>query len=103
MRLGNGTRATYTYDSADRLTRLVNIYPNGTTISSFGYKLDNVGNRTRVVESNGDVVTWTYDSAYQIKSERRSGANAYHNTFTYDNAGNKNIKNASGRVHDLRV
>ena len=46
QRLGNGVRASYSYDNADRLLTLANITSTGTTLSSFYYALDAVGNRT---------------------------------------------------------
>src|SRR5262245_26793384 len=59
QRLGNRVRASYTYDDADRLLTLANITPGGTTLSSFAYALDPVGNRTRVVQADGTRVTWS--------------------------------------------
>src|SRR5205823_1661930 len=49
-RLGNGTRASYQYDNADQILRLANVASNSTTISSFDYRYDPAGNRTRVAE-----------------------------------------------------
>jgi YD repeat-containing protein len=97
-RLANGTRASFTYDAADRLTRLSNYKTGSTLLSDFQYSLDNADNRTRVIEASGDRVTWTYDDAYQLKSERRSGANAYFTTFTYDAVGNRLRQNATGSL-----
>ena len=48
-----------------------------------------MGNRTRVVESTGNRVTWVYDTAYQLRNERRSGSNSYNITYVYDPAGNR--------------
>ncbi|MCA9110835.1 MAG: hypothetical protein KDA52_12855, partial [Planctomycetaceae bacterium] len=45
-RLANGTRASFTYDGANQLTRLANLKSDGSSISSFDYKYDSVGNRT---------------------------------------------------------
>src|SRR5262245_29278005 len=88
------------YDAAGRrasqLTNLANMKSDGSYISKYDYKYDATGNRTRVVESNGDIVTWTYDNTYQLLTEKRSGANAYANTFTYDSRGNRTLKNESG-------
>src|SRR5262249_6304908 len=89
QRLANGIRASYGCDDADRLLKLANINSAGTTISSFYYALDTVGNRTRVVEVNGDRVTWSYDNVYQLKRETRSGVNAYDISYSYDLAGNR--------------
>ncbi len=83
------TRASYLYDHADRLLRVANLTSTNTTLSSFSYALDAVGNRLRVVESTGNRVTWTYDNTYQLKNEQRSGSNSYNITYTYDPVGNR--------------
>jgi len=74
LSLANGAVTTYAYDAAGRLTLLRNAKSDGTTISSFEYGNDSVGNRTGVVEANGDRVTWSYDALYQLTRERRDGA-----------------------------
>src|SRR5260370_21511926 len=96
QRLANGIRASFSYDAADRLTRLVNITGTGTTISSFAYLYDRADNRLWVIEANGDVVTWTYDSTYQLTRELRSGINSYATTYSYDAAGNRLTMRDSG-------
>jgi len=95
-RLGNGVRASYLYDAADNLLRLANMGTSGTTISSFAYKLDPVGNRRRVTEVDGSVVTWAYDNTYQLLGQRRWGSNSYAITYTYDPAGNRLTQRNSG-------
>src|SRR5439155_868200 len=76
QRLANGTTTSYTYDAANRQRKVANLTSAVVTLSSFEYGLDPVGNRLRVVEANGDRVTWTYDAAYQLIREQRSGVNA---------------------------
>ncbi|MGD9712405.1 MAG: RHS repeat domain-containing protein [Thermomicrobiales bacterium] len=95
-KLANGTRASFTYDVANNLTRLANLKSDGTTISSFDYAYDNTGNRTAVLEADGSRVTWSYDTTYQLTGEHRTGTTPYRNTFTYDPAGNRTLKNESG-------
>ena len=80
---------SYSYDQADHILKVANVGPGSTTISSYGYLYDPVGNRTRVVESTGNRVTWVYDTAYQLRNERRSGSNSYNITYVYDPAGNR--------------
>src|SRR5262249_10349684 len=87
---------SYTWDDANQLIKLANIRSDATTISSFAYKNDPVGNRTRVVEANGDRVTWTYDPSYQLLSERRSGANGFAITYSYDKSRNRRTMLQSG-------
>jgi RHS repeat-associated protein len=96
-RLANGVRASFSYDDANQVLRLANVKSDGTTLSSFGYLYDKVGNRTRVVEANGDRVSWIYDNLNQLTAERRSGANAYANTYAYDPVANRTrmLKSAS--------
>jgi hypothetical protein len=43
-------------------------------------------------------VTWTYDAAYQLINEDRSGANAYNTTYVYDPVGNRLVKNEDGAL-----
>ena len=68
---------------------MANLSSTSTTLSSFSYALDAVGNRLRVVESSGNRVTWSYDKTYQLKNEQRSGSNSYNITYTYDPVGNR--------------
>ena len=68
---------------------MLNLSSTSTTLSSFSYVLDAVGNRQRVVESTGNRVTWTYDKTYQLTNEQRSGSNGYNITYTYDPVGNR--------------
>ncbi|MFI5461267.1 MAG: RHS repeat-associated core domain-containing protein, partial [Isosphaerales bacterium] len=89
--LANGVQASSTYDNADRLLLLANLTSAGTTLSSFNYTYNSVGNRTQVVEASGDTVTWTYDPTYQLTNERRSGANSYNLTYAYDGVGNRTL------------
>ena len=68
---------------------MANLSSTSTTLSSFSYALDAVGNRLRVVESTGNRVTWSYDKTYQLTNEQRSGSNSYNITYTYDPVGNR--------------
>ena len=40
--------------------------------------------------------TWTYDAAYQLTGEHRTGTNAFRHTYTYDTRGNRTLKNLDG-------
>ena len=55
------------------MTELSNRTSGGAVLSSFDYSYDNVGNRTGLVEANGNRVTWSYDNTDQLTRERRSG------------------------------
>ena len=54
------------------------------------------GNRTGVLESGGDRVTWTYDASDQLTREQRSGPSAYDTTYTYDPLGNRLVSECLG-------
>jgi RHS repeat-associated protein len=94
--LANGTQASYTYDNANRILLLANLTSGGTTLSSFNYTYNPIGNRTQVVEADGDVVSWTYDPTYQLTNEQRSGANSYNISYTYDPVGNRTLMLKTG-------
>ena len=93
---GNTARATYTYDSTARTTGIRHSKSDGTLLAGYEYSYSSAGIPTGVVEGNGDRVTWTYDSAYRLTREQRSGTNAYDLTYTWDGAGNRLTKLASG-------
>ena len=58
---------------------------------------DKAGNRTSLSEADGARTSWSYDAAYQLTAEHRTGANAFRNTFVYDNRGNRTLKNLDGQ------
>jgi RHS repeat-associated protein len=89
IKLANATRSSYAYDNSDRLLRVANLGTVGSTLSSFAYAYDGVGNKRRVVEASGARVTWAYDKTYQLMNEQRSGSNSYNITYTYDKVGNR--------------
>jgi RHS repeat-associated protein len=47
-------------------------------------------------ESGGDRTTWSYDRAYQLTHERRSGLTSFDVTHAYDPAGNRLVQADSG-------
>lgn len=95
--LANGTRASFIYDDADNLITLGNLKSDGSIISRFDYQYDRSGNRNAVLEADGSHVTWSYDDTYQLTGEHRTGTVPYRNTFTYDPAGNRTLKNEDGQ------
>jgi RHS repeat-associated protein len=98
MQMANGTLASNTYDNANQLLLLANLTTSGTTLSSFNYTYNPVGNRTQVVEANGDVLTLSYDPTNQLTNEQRSGANSYNISYTYDPVGNRTVLTNSGAL-----
>lgn len=96
LQMANGTRTSYTYDTADHLTELANLKSGGQVISTFRYTYNPAGSQTSVLESTGDRVTYGHDVLEQLTNERRSGASALNTTYTYDQTGNRTIQNADG-------
>jgi RHS repeat-associated protein len=92
----NATRAVHSYNAAGWVTGLVNAKSDGTTLTSHDYSYDALGSPTSMVDSGGDRTTWTYDALSRLTRERRSGANAYDLTYTYDPVGNRATKLTGG-------
>ncbi len=87
-----GVLSTRTYDNASRLTSLVNV-KGGNTLSSYAYTMDNVGNRTQVVDQNG-TTTYNYDPLYRLTSVTYPGPST--TSYTYDAAGNRLTMTSGG-------
>jgi RHS repeat-associated protein len=83
--LPNGVTIDNTHDDAGRLNSLLN-KNGGTTISSYAYTLDKVGNRTQVVDTNG-TTTIGYDANYQVTAVTYPNSDSQ--SFTYDAMGNR--------------
>ncbi len=119
LSLPNGTSANYAYDSSGRLTSLTHKTSSNSTISSFAYTHDNVGNRLTKTETpsplageggvrgNADVKhTYSYDPIYRLTEALSSTPGYSANTsgkgsgiatatqqqkefYTYDPVGNR--------------
>ena len=97
LRQGNGTRTSYSYDAAGQTTQIFHRRSNATSLLQLDYRYDTAGNRQAMIEGAGTArVTWLYDDQNQLTGENRTGTNAYRNTFTFDAAGNRTLKNAGG-------
>jgi RHS repeat-associated protein len=90
----NGITTRYTYDSLNRLVRLVTDGPAG-TIASYSYALDAAGRRVRVEENVGGrqrTVNYTYDMVSRLTREviDEPGTGADLDlTYAYDAVGNR--------------
>ena len=96
--LPNGVTTFYTYDPADRITRLTHSRSNGTIIvGDYRFVSDGAGNRTVVTEvlampSAPNVTTtlaYTYDPLYRLTSASYSGTYTYTFAYAYDQVGNR--------------
>ena len=87
----NGTRATYGYDAAGRVTSLAHtLVSTGATIISYAAQYDNTGRLTQVTEQpSGAVTKYSYDSTGHLLSESRTGQNPYSGSYTYDTSGRR--------------
>jgi len=94
QRNANGTRVSLSYDAASQTTQVFHRTSAGASVLQLDYQYDNAGNRKSMAE-NGSAArtTWTYDKQNQLLSEYRTGTNPYRQTFTYDAAGNRTLKN----------
>ncbi|MEW6026870.1 MAG: RHS repeat-associated core domain-containing protein [Planctomycetota bacterium] len=89
---GNNAFTQYGYNTTTRwLTSVVNKRWTAHNIiaSSFTYTHDKVGNRKTMALYGGDVVTYTYNSIYQLTNEVRTGSTPYSISWTYDKVGNR--------------
>ncbi len=81
----NKTTADYVYDSVGRLASLINKNPNGTTMSSFNYTPDPLGNRTKITQNGADK-NFSYDSLSRLSNESFGGSTG---KYAYDKTGNR--------------
>ena len=87
MNYPNGVVTSYGYDAESRLTSLgANL--GATPITSFGYALDAVGNRTRKTTLDW-IEDYTYDETYRLLSADRSSGTPARWRFAYDPVGNR--------------
>ena len=97
----------YAVDGLGQLTSIVNRTSGGTPFSSFAYRYDDGGRRTRMTLLNGDYLQYGYDAADQVISAvRKTAAGAlvpgYAYGYAYDEAGSMltNTQNSLGRAMD---
>jgi RHS repeat-associated protein len=87
MSYPNGVVTTYGYDGESRLTSLAASL-GSTPITSFGYILDAVGNRTRKTTLDW-AEDYAYDDLYRLTSADRSASTPSRWRFAYDPASNR--------------
>jgi len=83
----NGTYTTYHYDRANHLLSLVNRKSSGEVISSYTYEHDAAGNRTKMIEANGDETTYRYDDLYRLTGVTYPDGSTV--GYVYDSVGNR--------------
>jgi RHS repeat-associated protein len=95
--LANGTRTTYVYDDANRLTDLVNLVVSPeSVISSFSYTHDKVGTPLSMTTVDG-THTYAYDDTYQLTGADYPEGYLFPDiTFDYDEVGNRELVTDGG-------
>jgi len=94
--LPNGVWTDYTYDNTDRLTDVDN-EKTGSTISSFRYTLDSVGNRTQMAAPDG-THSYQYDNLYRLTQV--TYPDPVTDNYTYDAVGNRLTKESTNYTYD---
>jgi len=90
----NGVVTTYNYDAASQLLDLVHKH-NFTTINSFNYAYDKVGNRKTKADNNG-TANYTYDTLNRLINATNPFLSNPLESFTYDEVGNRTDSNQNG-------
>jgi RHS repeat-associated protein len=94
MTHANGVVTNYTHDVASQLLTLTH-QRNGTTINSFGYTYDKVGNRKTKTDNNG-TASYTYDVLNRLTQALNPLPTNPVESFTYDSVGNRTNSNQNG-------
>ena len=84
------------YDDASQVTLIRHSKSDDTQVAKYEHSYNDAGVRTSVLEGNSDRVTWSYDSAWRLTREQRSGDNAYDITYSYDSVGSRATKVTGG-------
>jgi YD repeat-containing protein len=90
--LPNGVDTTRQYDAVGRLIRLTHTAPDDSTLSEYVYKLDGVGNRTRVTETltqTARVITNVYDALNRLTGSVYSTGESF--AYVHDAVGNRTL------------
>ena len=90
----NGVVTNYSYDAASQLLSLVHQL-GATTVNSFNYTYDGVGNRLTKTDNNG-VSNYTYDTLNRLVQAINPIPSNPLESFTYDEVGNRVDSNQNG-------
>ena len=86
LRYANGITTTYSYDPSGYLTNITSRNAPGTTIQSFTYTHDRVGNRKTKTDQTGEH-RYDYDQIYQLTLAAHP--TRPEETYAYDPVGNR--------------
>jgi len=94
MTHANGVVTNYTYDAASQLLTLAHQL-GATTINSFSYAYDRVGNRTSKINRDG-AHNYTYDTLNRLTQAINPLPTNPQETYVYDPVGNRTNSNQNG-------
>jgi RHS repeat-associated protein len=94
MTHANGVVTNYTYDPASQLLSIAHQL-GATTIDSFSYNYDKVGNRNSKADNNG-TANYTYDALNRLVQTMNPLPSNPLESFTYDAVGNRIGSNQNG-------
>lgn len=95
--LWNGVWTDFEYDDADRLENVYNRKSGPTTISSFEYQLDAVGNRVEMVDGFG-MNEYEYDPLHRLVGVTYPDPET--DVYTYDANGNRLTRDSDDYTYD---
>jgi YD repeat-containing protein len=90
--LPNGVDTARQYDAAGRLIHLTHTAPDDSILSEYVYRLDGVGNRTRVTETltqTTRVITNVYDALNRLAGSEYSTGESF--AYVHDAVGNRTL------------
>jgi YD repeat-containing protein len=92
--LPNGIVETYEYDGLNRVKSIAQKNATGTVLASYTYGYDLVGNKSKVEELGGRVVSYSYDELYRLTKESIVDPVRGDRTmeYVYDAVGNRLLK-----------
>src|SRR5262249_18931287 len=94
MTHANGVVTNYSYDAASQLLSIAH-HLGTTTIDSFAYTYDKVGNRNSKANNNG-TANYTYDALNRLVQAINPLPSNPLESFTYDAVGNRTNSNQNG-------
>lgn len=93
--LSNGAATLYNYSTDGFLTSVKQVGAGGNQIDLREYEHDNIGNINKLTLNGSEVISYSYDDAYRLKTAN-SNINSHDYAYTYDDVGNRLSKTANG-------
>jgi YD repeat-containing protein len=84
------------FDAGGYRTALEVLAPGGGALARYTVAYDRIGNPRSVLELDGRQTSYTYDAAYQLTGEARTGSRGYATSYVYDANGNRVTRVGNG-------